>query len=165
MSAPTFVVNDGGRAAAGRHGNGRDCVVRALAIATGIPYRDVANLVYAFAQRERPGARAGRQRGKRSTPWSGVYKGTIQRVCEALGLRWHATMAIGTGCRVHLRAGELPRGRLVVSVSRHLTAVLDGVVHDTHDPSRGGARCVYGYWAVPEVFDPAHALERARAAA
>jgi len=25
--------------------------------------------------------------------------------------------------------------------------VLDGVIHDTHDPSRGGRRCVYGYWS------------------
>jgi hypothetical protein len=24
--------------------------------------------------------------------------------------------------------------------------VIDGVVHDTHDPRRGGTRCVYGYY-------------------
>jgi hypothetical protein len=24
--------------------------------------------------------------------------------------------------------------------------VIDGVIHDTHDCSRGGTRCVYGYW-------------------
>jgi len=45
-----------------------------------------------------------------------------------------------------LRADELPSGRLVVSVSKHLTAVVDGVIHDTHDCSRVEARCVYGYW-------------------
>lgn len=56
-------------------------------------------------------------------------------------------MLIGQGCRVHLRQGELPHGRLVVSVSKHLTAVIDGVIYDTHDPSRGGMRCVYGYYA------------------
>ena len=67
-------------------------------------------------------------------------------------------------------------GRLVVSVSRHYTAVIDGVIRDTHNPSdrpttiyspntppniipkgavllsngNGWAyspeRCVYGYW-------------------
>ena len=37
-------------------------------------------------------------------------------------------------------------GRLVVSLSRHWTAVIDGVIFDTHDPSRRGTRCVYGYW-------------------
>jgi hypothetical protein len=26
----------------------------------------------------------------------------------------------------------------VVSVSRHMVAVIDGIAHDTHDPSRGG---------------------------
>lgn len=40
-------------------------------------------------------------------------------------------MAVGTRCRVHLRDGELPGGGLVVKVSRHLAAVIDGVVHDT----------------------------------
>ncbi len=37
-------------------------------------------------------------------------------------------------------------GRLIVSVSKHMTAVIDGVIHDTHNPSRDGTRCVYGYW-------------------
>ena len=55
-------------------------------------------------------------------------------------------MFIGSGCKVHLRNDELPAGRLIVCLSRHYTAVIDGVIHDTHDPSRGGTRCVYGYW-------------------
>jgi hypothetical protein len=65
---------------------------------------------------------------------------------ERLGFVWTPTMTIGSGCRVHLRDGELPMGRLVVSVSKHATAVIDGVIHDTHDPARGGTRCVYGFW-------------------
>ena len=52
---------------------------------------------------------------------------------------------------MHLRADELPPGRLVVSVTHHLTAVIDGVIHDTHDPSRGGTRCVYGVWTEKPV--------------
>ena len=55
-------------------------------------------------------------------------------------------MAIGQACKVHLSSDELPSGRLVVSVSKHVTAVIDGVIHDTHDPGRDGTRCVYGYW-------------------
>ena len=55
-------------------------------------------------------------------------------------------LAAGSGCRVHLRPGELPKGRLVVAVSKHYTAVIDGTVHDIGDPCRGGTRCVYGYW-------------------
>ena len=56
-------------------------------------------------------------------------------------------MQIGQGCKVHLRADELPPGRLVVSVSRHTTAVIGGVIHDTYDPAREGTRCVYGYYS------------------
>lgn len=65
---------------------------------------------------------------------------------ESLGWKWHPTMFIGQGCKVHLRDGELPTGKLIVSVSRHICAVIDGVIHDTENPSRNGNRCVYGYW-------------------
>ncbi|MGA2164193.1 MAG: hypothetical protein ABSH36_06960, partial [Solirubrobacteraceae bacterium] len=58
-------------------------------------------------------------------------------------------MKIGHGCTVHLHAEELPSGRLIVRLSRHMCAVIDGVIHDTHDPSRQGTRCVYGYWQHP----------------
>jgi hypothetical protein len=61
------------------------------------------------------------------------------------GFEWFPTMTIGSGCKVHLADGELPKGRLVVNVSRHSVAVIDGVIHDTHDPGRGGDRCVHGY--------------------
>jgi len=37
------------------------------------------------------------------------------------------------------------------SVWRHLTAVIDGVIHDTHDPSRDGTRSVYGYYSQPDA--------------
>lgn len=63
-----------------------------------------------------------------------------------LGWTWVPTMQIGQGCKVHLRAEELPAGRLVVSVSKHETAVIDGVINDIYDCSRDGTRCVYGYY-------------------
>ena len=47
-------------------------------------------------------------------------------------------MKVGQGCKVHLREDELPSGRIIVSVSKHLTAVIDGGCHDTYDPSRDG---------------------------
>jgi hypothetical protein len=70
---------------------------------------------------------------------------------KQLGWVWTPTMQIGSGCTVHLRPSELPSGRLVVSVSKHLTAMIDGVIHDTHDCSRRGKRCVYGYWQPPST--------------
>lgn len=136
-----WMHDDGGRAAAGYTGSTNDCVVRAIAIATERPYQDIYRLVNEHAQRERRTKHKGISHAR-----TGVYKDTIRRVMESLGWCFTPTMSIGSGCTVHLRDGELPMGRLVVSCSKHSVAVIDGVIHDTHDPSRGGARCVYGYW-------------------
>jgi hypothetical protein len=137
--------DDGGRAAAGFRGETGDRVARPLAIAAPMPYRDAYTLINDLAASERP---PHRQR-RRSSARTGVFKGTTRRVMEHLGWAWHPTMHIGSGCQVHLRASELPSGRLVVALSRHLTAVIDGVIHDTDDPSRGGGRCVYRFWTRP----------------
>lgn len=137
-----WVYDDGGRSAEGYKGTAGDCVCRAVAIATGIPYRQV----YEDINRLAKGERTGRRKKGVSSARNGVYKGTIHKLMEGYGWTWHPTMKVGSGCTTHLRASELPSGSLVVSVSKHLTAVLDGVCHDTHDPSRDGMRCVYGYW-------------------
>jgi hypothetical protein len=139
-----WVQDDGGRASAGFKGTAGDCVTRAIAIATGKSYCEVYDALNALAKGERTGRR---KRGK-SSARNGVYKPTIRRYMESIGWRWFPTMHIGQGCTVHLRADELPPGRLVVSTSKHSVAVIDGVIHDTHDPSRGGTRCVYGYFRV-----------------
>jgi len=55
-------------------------------------------------------------------------------------------MFIGSGCKVHLKKDELPGGKLIVNVSKHITAVVDGVINDTFDCSRDETRCVYGYY-------------------
>jgi hypothetical protein len=144
MSALPWTYDDGGRAVAGYRGEAGDCVCRAIAIATALPYQVVYDALNAAATRERPGSR--RRRGRRSSARTGVFKATSHHYLEALGWRWTPTMQIGSGCTVHLRAGELPAGRLIVAVSKHVCAVIDGVLHDTHDPSRGGTRCVYGYY-------------------
>jgi hypothetical protein len=60
-------------------------------------------------------------------------------------------MQVGSGCQVHLRTEELPKGRLVVRLSRHLTAVVDGVIHDIYNPDRRGTRCVYGYFKLAQT--------------
>jgi len=142
-----FQLDDGGRRAAGYKGMAGDCVVRAIAIATEKPYQQIYDLVNSAAVHERTGKR---KRGI-SNARTGVYKVSIKRIMKQLGWVWTPTMQIGSGCTVHLRAHELPPGRLVVSVSKHLTAVIDGVIHDTHDCSRRGTRCVYGYWQQPDV--------------
>lgn len=91
--------------------------------------------------------RTGKRKKGVSSARTGVYVGSIRKVMAQLGWTWHPTMTIGSGCQVHLRADELPSGRLVVSVSKHEVAVIDGVIHDLYDPSRDGTRCVYGYYS------------------
>lgn len=137
-----FVVDDGGRAAAGYKGKAGDCVTRSIAIASGKPYQEVYDALNGLAVSER----TGRKKRGVSSSRSGVYKQTYKKYLASIGWRWVPTMFIGQGCKVHLRSDELPKGRLIVSTSKHLTAVIDGAIHDTSDPSRGGDRCVYGYF-------------------
>lgn len=153
-SACGFVVDDGGRRAAGFRGSAGDCVTRAIAIASGLPYREIYDRLHADTLSDRATMarlelRYGRHARRHASPRAGGWPKIYKRVLTELDAEWTPTMGIGTGCRVHLRADELPAGRLVVSLSRHLTAVLDGVIHDTYDPSRDGTRCVYGYWRLP----------------
>lgn len=140
-----WTYNDGGREAAGFTGTARDCVCRAIAIAAEKPYLEVYHALNELAQGERLTAR----RVSRSSARGGVHRSTYHRYLEGLGWQWTPTMRIGQGCTVHLRGDELPPGRLIVRVSRHVCAVIDGILHDTHDCSRGGLRCVYGYWSRP----------------
>lgn len=137
-----FQFDDGGRQAAGFKGRTGDCATRAAAIATGLPYREVYDALNALGAKERKGSR---KRGT-SNARKGVYGPTMRKFMASIGWRWVPTMKIGEGCKVHLRASELPAGRIIALVSRHYVAVIDGVIRDTFDPSRNGTRCVYGYF-------------------
>ena len=136
--------DDGGRAAAGYRGEADDCVVRAAAIATGKTYAEVYGALAADM-------RAGGKVGAKASPRNGVPRRTYDKYLLGLGWVWVPTMQVGQGCTTHLRVGEVPGvGPLVVRVSKHMVAVMDGVVRDTHDCTRGGTRCVYGYFRPPE---------------
>lgn len=153
-----WVYDDGGRTEAGFKGEAGDCVCRAISIVTEKPYKEVYDLINEFAKKER----IGKRKMKKSSARTGVYKPTIRKVMTHLGYKWIPTMHIGSGCTVHLNADELPSGRIVVNVSHHTTAVIDGVIHDTYDPNDRGCwidyvdgvpvprentdRCVYGYY-------------------
>ena len=149
-----FKFNDGGRTQAGYQGRAGDCVTRAIAIATGKPYQEVYSALWnrlkshAANHRDKTARRIQRRNGlSGTTPRNGVSPKVWKPYLESLGWKWTPTMAIGQGCKVHLKADELPTGRLVVQVSKHLLAVIDGVVHDTFDDQRNGTRCVYGYYS------------------
>lgn len=143
----TFQFNDGGRAEAGFKGFAGDCVCRAIAIAADLPYKEVYKALAEGNATERKTRRTAKSSGKRSAR-NGISttRKWFKDYMESLGFKWVATMGIATGCKVHLREDELPSGRLVVALSKHYAAVVDGVLNDTYDSSRDGTRCVYGYW-------------------
>lgn len=142
-----WVFDDGGRST---HfvGSAGDCVTRAIAVAARLDYRkvydDLADRMAGLAPV--PGRP---NRGKKSAR-NGIPRLVYVAYLARLGWDWHPTMTIGSGCHVHLAADEVPMvGRVIVRLSKHLTCVIDGVVHDTHDPGRAGTRCVYGFWTAP----------------
>lgn len=135
-----FVYNDGGRTKKRTKKTG-DCVVRAIAIATGKDYDDVADEVVRRANSARRNSRK-----SRSCPEKGVFRALYEPMLADWGWKWVAVSGIGTGCKMHMRADELPDAVIICRVSKHLACVKHGVLHDTYDCSRGGTRCVYGYF-------------------
>ena len=133
MANLKYQFNDGGRSLYfnSKHAVG-DCGVRAFAIASGLDYKEVYNMMRKIYGQ---------------SPRNGLPRRCFHKAAQMIGAKWHATMHIGEGCTTHLRAGEIPmQGRIVCNVSRHYVAVIDGVVNDTYDCTRDGDRCVYGYW-------------------
>lgn len=148
--------DDGGRAAAGFKGRAGDCVCRAISIVSGRSYAEVYARLAAGMGGQRKTCRTSKQ-ARSARNGVSVKRKWFRDYMAELGFEWVPTMQIGSGCKVHLLAGELPPGRLVVSLSGHYTAVVDGVIRDTYDPTRAtlttqdgittmSHRCVYGYW-------------------
>jgi hypothetical protein len=148
--------DDGGREAAGFPDDGEggvgDCVCRAIAIATGKPYREVYDALvagyahYAKTSRSREAKliREGRKRcGADRLPDHGCSNEVSGPYLKSIG--WQYT-AIPNKRTVRLRADELPPGRLIVDIDRHYLAVIDGVIRDTFDSGRSGRRSINGYW-------------------
>ena len=139
------VYNDGGREAYGYKGTAGDCVTRAICIAAMLPYDEVYKRLADGMGTQRKTKRT-RSTGRSARNGVSVKRKWFKDYMRDLGWKFVPTMGIGTGCKVHMRADELPRGRIIVSLSKHYAAVIDGVLHDTHDCTRDGDRCVYGYW-------------------
>ena len=131
-----FIYYDGGRSNYFKARHVRDCAVRAICNATDKDYKDVYNDL--------------KRLNKGVSCRNGTPKKLVKKYLTELGWRWHPTMTIGSGCTMHLTESELPKGVLIVQVSRHLTCVRNGVIYDTYDCSRDGERCVYGYWTPPK---------------
>ena len=128
-----FVYSDGGRDKYFKTNNANDCVIRAICNATQKDYLEVYNDLKKLN---------GGKSCRNGTP-SKIAKKYINSLD---GWEWVPTMLIGQGCKVHLKEDELPKGILILSLSKHYTCVKDGVIYDTYDCSRNETRCVYGFW-------------------
>ena len=146
------IYNDGGRKESGFKGRTGDCVVRSIAIATEKPYKEIYNDLKKYMKLN--------NRIKGNSPRTGVPRKVYDKYLKSLGWQWKPTMQIGSGCKVHLCAEELPPGRLIIRLSKHITCVINGIIYDTFNPCRGATiymengikrimpetRCVYGYY-------------------
>lgn len=133
-----YKFNDGGRSKYFKGRDTRDCVTRSISIATNKDYKEVYDEM-ANGMKLLTGTKSAR---------NGVNKKVYHKYLIENGFKWVPTMKIGQGCKVHLNENELPKGVLIVRLSRHLTSVIDGVIYDTYNPNtnRPTKRCVYGYY-------------------
>ena len=142
-----FKYNDGGRKEAGKKGDTGDCVTRAIAIASGLPYQEVYDVLAEGNFNQRKSKYSEKKRSRTASKGITTRRKWFKDYMASIGFKWTPTMLIGSGCKVHLRSDELPKGEIIARVSKHYTTMIDGVINDTYDPSREGTRCVYGYWS------------------
>ena len=128
----TFHATDGGRASSRRQRQKNDCAVRACAIATGLPYDQVYNELAAL------GRRCGRGTDRK------VLVGWLRQRAT-----YQAFQAVAGQRRLDLEAFRKTigaTGSWVARVAGHVTAVIDGAIHDTSHPRPDA--CVYCAWKI-----------------
>lgn len=153
MHAYNIVKTDGGRS---QHfkGTARDCVTRAIAIASGHDYIEVYDLLsevqkeWANKSRSKAAKKARENPSARDGVFREAYHPVLTEPEYGFNFEWIPLMGIGTGCTVHTRPSEVGLAVdewAVLSLSGHLTAVDgEGNLYDRFDPTREGTRCVYG---------------------
>lgn len=146
-----FVEDDGGREAAGYGGDAGDCVARSIAIATKKPYGEVFEALkaeHAKYVKRHPRSYEAKSYEAKSVGWhrEPIHHGCGEKVYTPYlkSIGWQYTRFTE---RTYLRVGALPMGRLIVDVNQHFTALIDGVIHDTHDAGQQGRLSIMGYWS------------------
>ena len=159
-----FQYNDGGRSKYFRAEHVGDCVTRAISIATGRDYKEVYDTLKQMAKRESVKHHRGH---KQSSVRDGVFRETWKRYLRDIGWVHHSTCEIGSKAdklkltQASYDFGRIPKGKVIIQLSKHLTCLVDGVINDTYDCSckmsydedgniyMNNERCIYGYWTAP----------------
>ena len=115
----SYEFNDGGRSAYYK-GSAGDCVVRAIAIATGEDYKAVYKEA-AELTKKRTGKRSAR---------NGVHKEDRK---EMLRRRGFAPVTLPRGGKPTYAEAHQRYGDCIVSTTRHIAALKGGALHDTFD--------------------------------
>lgn len=124
-----FQYNDGGREQAGLEPTHSACAIRAIAIATGLPYTKVWDSLYAICKKKNP-----------NHTGTAVDEDALNVYMNSLGWQWQEL-------NLSLTLDELPtEGTFVVMIPGHLATVIDGVFHDTLDKTNQGQVKMYGYF-------------------
>ncbi len=127
-----YIYDDGGRRDAGYKGKSGDCGVRAMAIACSIPYKEAMTKCKEASAVGKMGSKAIAR---------GIYKEDLTAALALLGWKWYSAPKFeGRKARCH----DMPRGHVIARMSKHYTAVIDGVAQDTFDCTH---KMIYGYWA------------------
>lgn len=127
-----YQYSDGGRAEAGYKGKTGDCVTRAIAIATGKPYKEIYKLL---SERNKIAFGV-------SSARNGVHKIVYESVLKELGFLWHKAPVFAER---KARSYDMPKDKIVIArMAHHLCAVVNGVAHDSFDSTN---KMVYGYWS------------------
>lgn len=135
-NALEYTFNDGGRAEAGYVGDTGDCVVRAIAIAEQRDYEQVRrelmeyNRKYASTSRSRI-AKKIQKRGAttRRGNWDVVYR----KMLADHGWVRHSKIRVGDPARCYMVKSDIPPGRVILKVRKHVVACVDHVINDTFD--------------------------------
>lgn len=132
LKASHFVESDGGREG---HNEKSDCTVRAIATAVGLPYEEAHRACARFGREDRKGMR--------------YFHRFMDYACrgEVYEFRGAQIAAFQCGVRTveHFLRLNLT-GRYLVSIKRHVFAVIDGKAYDT-GLSKSRSR-VDGIWKV-----------------
>jgi len=139
-----FNFNDGGRSKYFKN-TGRDCVTRAIAIASGMDYLEVFNKITELKWKA----------GYNKSALHGVNTRSkwFRSQMQKWGWKW---TQVKTYERVSLDSPKFNNGNVIISLQHHYVALIDGVINDTYNPdqpkqrglrSESGKRIVLGYWS------------------
>lgn len=154
-----WVMNDGGRDKYFRGWAPGDCFTRAAAIASENDYRDIYELVNSYCAKEKE---KDSNYMKNFSARLGVEFTMIEKIMKDLGWQYHS-LPEDEQDKYQLNELVFPKGRVMVNLQTHCTAVINGVIQDAFDPNTRDGCLVDGYYTKDPTMATAATVGRATA--